>query len=303
MVALNEKIKNSILGAVVGDAMGVPYEFMPKNKIRFKDEMIEDKRRYLPSGTWSDDSSMIFCTMESIIKNGQDIKSVGNEVIKWYDEGYWTPYGRVFDIGGTTSESIESMKNGIYINGLGEENSGNGSLMRILPCAIYSKDWSTLDGRAYIQSASQLTHGNYKCSFSCLLYSDIIRELLSNRDIDVAFENAVHKIKWHTPECILEEFKDLLDINHYKSLSFDDLSGSGYVIKTLETSIWIMLHAKSYYEAIEMSIKVGGDTDTIACIVGGAMGLYYQNIPMSWIDEIARKNDVLDLIDRFIEVI
>ena len=142
---MNEKIKNSILGAVVGDAMGVPYEFMPKNKIRFKDEMIEDKRRYLPSGTWSDDSSMIFCTMESIIKNGQDVKNVGDEFIKWYDEGYWTPYGRVFDIGGTTSESIESMKNGIYINGLGDDNSGNGSLMRILPCAIYSKDWSILD--------------------------------------------------------------------------------------------------------------------------------------------------------------
>lgn len=299
---MKDRIKNAILGAVVGDAMGVPYEFIPRSRIRYVDEMINDERRNLPSGTWSDDSSMIFCTMESIISNGDCVKSIGNKFVKWYDENYWTPYGRVFDIGGTTSRSIEDIKDGWLFNGLNEEDCGNGSLMRILPSALYSKDWLLIDRTSHIKLVSQLTHGHYKCMFACNLYSELIVHLLKNKSIEASFLDAVRTVSTFSPQFILKEFEDLLDLNYYESLSFDDLSGSGYVMKTLETSIWIILNAKSYREAIEMSIKVGGDTDTIACIVGGAMGLYYQDIPTSWIDEIAKKEEVLDLIDRFVKV-
>lgn len=65
-------IKNAILGAVVGDAIGVPYEFKQRSQIK-EVELISDERRGLSEGTWSDDSSMIFCTMDSIIRNKGNI--------------------------------------------------------------------------------------------------------------------------------------------------------------------------------------------------------------------------------------
>jgi ADP-ribosylglycohydrolase len=53
----------------------------------------------------------------------------------------YTPNGEVFDVGRTCLELVEIFMNGIEPTkcGLSDENSnGNGSLMRILPVAIYS---------------------------------------------------------------------------------------------------------------------------------------------------------------------
>ena len=47
----------------------------------------------VPAGTWSDDSSLSLCLAESLCK-GYDLSEIGNNFVKWYYEGYWTPHGK-----------------------------------------------------------------------------------------------------------------------------------------------------------------------------------------------------------------
>ena len=96
------KIKDGIIGLIVGDALGVPVEF--SGRYDRKIDPVTDMREYgthkQPKGTWSDDSSMTIATMASIVnKNGIDYEDIMNEFINWaYDNKYTNSDDGRFDI-------------------------------------------------------------------------------------------------------------------------------------------------------------------------------------------------------------
>ena len=61
--------KAGIIGLAVGDAMGVPLEFCMREKLMQNPttEMIGYGSHNVPKGSWSDDSSMTFATIDAII--------------------------------------------------------------------------------------------------------------------------------------------------------------------------------------------------------------------------------------------
>ena len=88
-----------------------------------------------PPGTWSDDSSMMLCVLENCHHRGT-AKDLGLLFLRWYDEGYHTAHGEVFDIGMTTERALERLKAGKPLKASevdGRRSSGNGILMRSLP--------------------------------------------------------------------------------------------------------------------------------------------------------------------------
>jgi ADP-ribosylglycohydrolase len=72
---------------------------------------------------------------------------------------------------------------------------------------------------------------------------------------------------------------------------------SGYVIHTLEASIWCLLTSKSYSEAVLKAVNLGSDTDTTAAVTGALAGLFwhFNTIPNEWRLNIARHNDIMNL--------
>ena len=50
-----------------------------------------------------------------------------------------------------------------------------------------------------------------------------------------------------------------------------------------------------------MAVNLGEDTDTIGALTGGLAGLKYgyNEIPEGWINQLARKSDIEELIERF----
>ena len=75
----------------------------------------------------------------------------------------------------------------------------------------------------------------------------------------------------------------------------------GYVIHTLEASIWCLLNSNSFQEAVLKAVNLGEDTDTTGCVTGGLAGVYYglKTIPKDWLNTIARKEDVGKLFQQF----
>jgi hypothetical protein len=73
----------------------------------------------------------------------------------------------------------------------------------------------------------------------------------------------------------------------------------------LEAAVWCLMNAESYSETVLSAVNLGEDTDTTAAVAGGLAGLLYgfENIPSEWVNQLARKNDIVDLAERYWEKI
>ncbi|WP_299245427.1 ADP-ribosylglycohydrolase family protein [uncultured Aquimarina sp.] len=312
MKSLLEQIKGGVFGVAVGDALGVPYEFLDRDQMdkRPARDMIGYGTHNQPEGTWSDDSSLTFCLMDSLC-NGYDLNDIASKFAAWFYENLWTPRGFVFDIGITTKNAIYQYKRGMtpdLCGGLDEYSNGNGSLMRILPLVYFLKDEDDINVRYdTVKRVSSITHGHLRSVFSCFIYVEYTLLLLTGRDkfevyeaikkpiLDFAIENDFNPKEITLFSRILEE-----DISKQDRFN---IKGTGYVLRTLEASFWCLLNSESYEEAVLKAINLGEDTDTTAAITGGLAGLYfgYDNIPETWKFQLARFEDIEDLIERFNE--
>lgn len=176
-------VKGAILGVVVGDALGVPVEFMSREELTACP--VTGMREYgthdQPAGTWSDDSSMTLCLMESLT-HGLDYGDMASTYLCWADDGYWTPHGEVFDMGRATREALVKYAHhvpALECGGDGQWDNGNGSLMRIMPLALYLHEtmgpcWNDeMDAYEIIHNASRITHGHPISLISCGIYCSI----------------------------------------------------------------------------------------------------------------------------------
>lgn len=308
---ISNPVKNGIWGLVVGDALGVPVEFKSRDYLKQNPltDMIGFGAYNQPKGTWSDDSSLALCLADELTK-GFNLQEIGNSFVKWFYENHWTPHGKVFDIGISTREAIIRLENGekAELAGNWEENSnGNGSLMRILPLLFEVQ--KIKDGKEkyeLIKKVSSITHGHIRSCLSCFYYLEMASFLSSEIKYPIidAYKVANHSLLKLAEELEINpkeiELFERVTNGNLAELKENDIQSSGYVIHTLEASIWCLLTTKSYKEAVLKAINLGEDTDTTGAVVGGLAGLYYgiQSIPKEWIDKIARKRDIDDLTDR-----
>ena len=80
----------------------------------------------------------------------------------------------------------------------------------------------------------------------------------------------------------------------------EDIHSGGYVIHTLEASLWCFLNTGNYAEAVLKAVNLGGDSDTTGAVTGGLAGLFYgwQTIPEEWLAVLARRTEIEDLGQR-----
>lgn len=301
-------IKSVLFGVAVGDALGVPVEF--KRREFMKKKPVNDMTGFgtynLPPGTWSDDSSLTFCLAEALIGEF-DLKRIGKIFVAWYRNNFWTATGHVFDIGNTTRQAIDRLAMGVdpLEAGLNDLSSnGNGSLMRISPLLFHIHD-KPIDERYLItRIVSSITHGHIISVISCFYYLEFARQLLYGRDKFEAYEElklsiASHLESIHIDKRVMTNFNRLLEGNIYE-LDEANISSSGYVVHTLEASVWCIMTTDNYSNTVLKAVNLGEDTDTTAAVAGGLAGLLYgyEDIPKKWIKQLARRDDIEHLAER-----
>ena len=89
-----------------------------------------------------------------------------------------------------------------------------------------------------------------------------------------------------------------LGLDHIKNKPEDEIQSTGFVIHTLEASIWCLLNTNSYKEAVLKAINLGDDTDTTGAVTGGLAGIIYgfDEIPKEWLDELKNKEMIEDCL-------
>ncbi|KAE9538280.1 ADP-ribosylglycohydrolase family protein [Ursidibacter maritimus] len=297
---LYEQAKAILFGVSVADALGVPVEFKSREYLRLYPvtEMQGYGTYNQPEGTWSDDSSMTFCLAESLT-NGFNLEDIAQKCVQWMTQAYWTPYNEVFDIGIITRQSLARYIQGIPAQECGGKDvmdNGNGALMRILPLLFEVKDMPLKERFSTICAVSSLTHRHIRSHFACLYYLEFAAELLKKNDKFIAYQNVNERIASFIQDVEISEiepFKRLVlgDISH---LSEDEIQSSGYVIHTLEASIWCLLTTDNYRDAVLKAVNLGLDTDTTAAVTGGLAGLFYgfDAIPTEWIKILVKKEQI-----------
>lgn len=177
---MENKLYSSIIGFIIGDALGVPVEF--KSRAELKENPVVDMREYgtynQPKGTWSDDSTMTLCLAESLA-NRLDYNDICSKFLDWVDNGYMTPHGELFDIGMSTRKAIQNYWTGVpplQCGGMSEFDNGNGSLMRVLPLAFYTMGMTLTKKFEIIENISSLTHGHIRSKIACAIYVQFVCE-------------------------------------------------------------------------------------------------------------------------------
>lgn len=306
-------IKRMLLGHAIGDALGVPVEFMDREHLR-KDP-VTDMRGFgthrQPAGTWSDDTSMTLALMDSMVKsNGVDADDIMKRFVDWYMEGRYTPYGEVFDIGLSCNAAIRKYMSGtpaIYCGGTREMDNGNGSLMRILPLVPYAIAMRHLmaDGNVALvtQKASRITHAHERSIVGCILYVFIGMELATGeRSLMACIRTGISRARPFINDTESTKYKRLTNgydwLGHH---SEDSIRSSGYVVDTLEAALWCLINSGSYEECVLKAVNLGSDTDTVAAVAGGLAAAYYGDncIPKRWQETLAKHEDLEQMADEF----
>jgi len=304
-----ENIQSILFGVAVGDALGVPVEFKSRSYLNSNPvtEMVGYGTYNQPMGTWSDDSTMTFCLAETLLDDEFSLHKLGNRFINWVDWGYWTPHGELFDIGNATSSAIDRLRTigqPDMAGGVSEMENGNGSLMRILPLVIETEKMTISDSYNLIKSVSSLTHRHERSIISCFYYLTLARQLIHGHSRESSYEmtNAIVRTQLNERGISQEEqiyFNRILN-GSMPTLDYSELSGSGYVVHSLESSIWCLLNSDSYSGAVLNAIHLGEDTDTTAAITGGisALAFGFNSIPNEWIKVLVKKDEIQDLANR-----
>ena len=303
------KAIDGILGLAIGDAMGVPLEYMDREVLLAKPvtKMLGYGNYEIEKGHWSDDTALSLATMESLTKEGKiNLNDMMRRFCKWVNDGSYSSTGFAFDIGNTTKIALMKYYHDkvapLKCGGKSINDNDNGSLSRMFPIAYFAyKKELTNEQIEYLSiTTSSITHANEISTLSCYIYLMYVNYILkgySKKDSYIMLREIDYSMfKKET----IKKFKRIL-IQDISKLNIDNIYSSDYVIHTLEASLWIILNTNSYQESIIAAINLGDDTDTTASVTGSIAGLIYgaKTIPEAWLSDLKEKTYLQKLCSKF----
>ena len=303
---MSDAMRAAVYGHLVGDAIGVPYEFSAPDPARVV-ELRGHGAHHQPPGTWSDDGALMLALLDSLLSAGFSLTDQANRALAWTDTAAYTPDGDgYFDIGGATSAALARLRRGIPATdagGTSERDQGNGSLMRILPIALVDPPDGDAELVERAHLASRVTHGHPNCQVACALYVLIARELLHrpSEEPEALLEASVNRLR--AVYAGREPFEAVLEglLRHRSNLK---KPGGGWVLDSFWSAWEAFAGSGSYRETIERCIRYGHDTDTTAAIAGGLAGLRWGldeasgGIPAVWLEGLRGRGIVEALLAR-----
>ena len=146
--------------------------------------------------------------------------------------------------------------------------------MRIAPLAL------TDATDQQIAEVSAITHAHPISTTACIVFVHILRKVMHEVDLPTAIHSTI-------PDN--EQFAFLADI---ENKSRDEIQSTGFVLHTLEATLWCNLNTESYAECVREAVNLGSDTDTTACVAGALAGAIYgyNAIPEQWLKTLRGKD-------------
>jgi ADP-ribosyl-[dinitrogen reductase] hydrolase len=304
-----QRLAGGVYGLLIGDALGVPYEFHPPARLPPLDQLEFEPPRDFPRahagiepGTWSDDGAQANCLLASLLYREQlDLEDLGRRLVNWYELGYMAVDHHVFDVGIQTRIALTEFRAGTpgHLSGpRGERDNGNGSLMRVLPLAL----WHVGTDEALAADAmrqSLVTHGHLRSQVCCALYCLWARR--TREGVADAWDEAVASFhRLFAPGTAAREELD----THVRPHAPEAGKGSGYVVDSLLSARDCLKAGATYEQVVKAAVALGHDTDTTAAVAGGIAGIRegVEAIPGRWFSALRGRDAVDPLVTALLEL-
>ena len=302
------QVRGGVYGLLLGDAAGVPYEFNPPATLAPWADQVDMvppagfARTYaVPPGTWSDDGALMLCLLESLAEAGRfDPDDQARRMVAWLDDGHLAVDGRVFDVGIATRAALGRarglLRRGISPAGRGEsheESASNGSLMRILPLALWHGGPDAELARLAMDH-SALTHAHPLCRACCAIYCLWARGLATG--VADPFEAALERVGAlvrDDPALVAA----LARVEAHRDLP---PTGTGFVVDTLLSARHVLAAGTDFRDVVRRAILLGHDTDTTAAVAGGLAGIKFgaAGLPADWMALLRGRELVEPILGR-----
>jgi ADP-ribosylglycohydrolase len=297
---MNDRRRGALIGLAVGDALGAAVEFNPPGSFAPVSGYRSGGPHRLEAGEWTDDTSMALALADSIAV-GWDLNDQADRYVHWWKTGKYSVNGRCFDIGITTSGALSNYvteKNALTSGDRSDDASGNGSIMRLAPVPIrYAHLYAgQLDELSRLAEESSLpTHASDQCVSACRYLATVLAALIHGED-----REKILSPEWQP----LKQLNDIKPLNSliqeiaqgsFRKKKPPAIKGSGWVVKSLEASLWAFHESDNFEEAVLKAVNLGDDADTTGAICGQLAGAYWgeSGIPQSLRSGLAR-TDMLE---------
>lgn len=308
---LKDKLLGGLYGLLIGDAVGMPYEFKRANMLPPYDKIdivapddFNRSWKEIPFGSYTDDGSQALCLLEYYTEKqpGDDwAQAWANKLQRWYFSAHLWVDNRSFDAGVQTREVMAKLQNGVPPLEAARPDdpwlNGNGSLMRALPTALWNAFHMPMADILYeAEDISRITHAHARARYCCAFYNAIAVIMLHGESFNSAFDMAMDYM-CHPDRFDQGEWSIVLEGERQEQ------KGSGYVVDSMWSALMCIRNTTNYKDCIKLAISLGNDTDTTACIAGGLAGIKYglSGIPKDWYDRLRGKELVTPLAQKLLE--
>ena len=292
-----DRCRGALLGLAVGDALGMPVEFMQPGTFPPVTEMTGGGPYDLLPGEWTDDTSMALCLAESLIEcRGFDAEDQLRRYVRWFRQGHLSSVGYCFDIGNTTRAALEAFRATGRPSALSSPDSaGNGSIMRLAPIPMFYAN-SMVHAVDYAGQSSATTHAAPEAVEACRYMAAVMVRALHGSDKEDVLAPA-----------LVNELSDNLKrvaFGSFRIFGPPQIRGSGYVVESLEAALWAFQNSGDFAEGALLAVNLGDDADTTGAVYGQIAGAFYgaSAIPAHWLEALAHRELITGFADRIFEL-
>jgi len=303
-----DRIKGTIYGQAIGDALGLGTEGMTDEDMAWKypngithySDIFQDRhRKRWKIGDWTDDTDMMLCIASAVIKDkGVNLTSIAQNFKNWADGkpmGIGETTYKVLSFGDYVEKPFDASK--VLWNMSHQQSAANGGLMRTSIVGLFPK---AVEECAV--NICRLTHYDPRCAGSCAIVSLLIHSMVYGED----------KLSYHQMVDIgerydnrIREYIDLSLNTDIRALELQDWDSVGYTLKTMAAGLWAYWNAKTFEDGLLSVVRAGGDADTNAAVACAILGAKYgfNSIPKEYVDGLIYQEQLEEVISGMQEIV
>ena len=308
MESIVDRIKGTIYGQAIGDALGLGTEGMtdedmawkyPNGISHYRDIFQDRHRKRWKIGDWTDDTDMMLCIANAVINDkGVNLTSIARNFKEWADGepmGIGENTYKVLMIGDYVEKPLEVSQKVWEMSN--RQAAANGGLMRTSIVGLFPK--AVEECAANI---CRLTHYDPRCVGSCVIVSELIHSLVYDNK-GLTYHQMIDIAQRYNER--IREFIDLSMNTDIRALELQDDDSVGYTLRTLAAGLWAYWNASSFEEGLLAVVHAGGDADTnaaVACAILGAK-YGYSSIPQEYVEGLIYKEQLDEVVNGMIGLI
>jgi ADP-ribosylglycohydrolase len=289
-----DRAAGALWGLAVGDALGMPTQLLSRQQIRDRfgdlDDFVAGAADHLiaaglPAGTVTDDTEQTVLLARSLEPGAHlDQQRWAATLSHWEQQA--AARGSLDLLGPSTRAALAALRDGVGPDESGRHGTTNGAAMRICPVgiAVDSTDLPRLVDR--VVEASRLTHNTSvalsgaaavaaavsRCVDGAELAESVgfavrAADLASRRGPRVAGASVARRVEWVVQQVATVSESAVADL-------VIDLVGTSLATQESVPAAFAIAvaYADDPWQALRTAAGLGGDTDTIAAMVGAILG-------------------------------